>query len=207
MWGADRTKLHKVRIYLSCGAHRESHHRLVNKVKPVAKYANFWRENEKVCSVCGSHDHMCLDCKILDDDQHQLGRAKNYAVPADPKTVSAQRAGRYFFWRNFGKEYRPENRTRVTEPKPPRNPAQAWGSTHEWCCQLYAQLQAKQHFSTEVTAINNFSTMVQNLRNPDHAWWNALDTPVEQRAKDQLADTETSSLREFFMETALERYC
>jgi hypothetical protein len=26
------------------------------------------------------------------------------------------------------------------EPKPPRNPAQAWGSTHEWCCQLYAQL-------------------------------------------------------------------
>eukprot|EP01047_Picozoa_sp_COSAG01_P078890 COSAG01_NODE_14750_length_1414_cov_46.272243_1_plen_129_part_00 len=71
------------------------------------------------------------------------------------------------------------------EPKPPRNPTQAWGSTHEWCCQLYAQLQAKQHFSTEVTAINNFSTMVQNLRNPDHAWWNALDTPVEQRAKDR----------------------
>jgi hypothetical protein len=41
--------------------------------------------------------------------------------------------------------------------------------------------------------------MVQNLRNPDHAWWDALDKPVEQ----QLADTETSSLREFFMETAL----
>eukprot|EP01047_Picozoa_sp_COSAG01_P070406 COSAG01_NODE_10662_length_2109_cov_51.684577_1_plen_396_part_00 len=87
---------------------------LVNKVKPVAKYANFWRENEKVCSVCGSHDHMCLDCNILDDDQHQLGRAKNYAVPADPKSVSAKRAGRYFFWRNFGKEYRPENRVRPT---------------------------------------------------------------------------------------------
>jgi hypothetical protein len=34
-------------------------------------------------------------------------------------------------------------------------------------------------------------------------WWGALDKPVEQRAKDRLADTETSSLREFFMETAL----
>eukprot|EP01049_Picozoa_sp_SAG25_P006247 SAG25_NODE_461_length_7815_cov_3.109513_1_plen_1444_part_10 len=89
------------------------------------------------------------------------------------------------------------------ELKPPRNPAQAWGSTHEWCCQLYAQLQAKQQFSTQVTAINNFSTMVQNLRNPDHVWWGALDKPVEQRAKDRLANTETSSLREFFMETAL----
>eukprot|EP01047_Picozoa_sp_COSAG01_P108961 COSAG01_NODE_37858_length_497_cov_263.653266_1_plen_56_part_10 len=45
--------------------------------------------------------------------------------------------------------------------------------------------------------------MVQNLRNPDHTWWGALDKPVEQRAKDRLANTETSSLREFFMETAL----
>eukprot|EP01047_Picozoa_sp_COSAG01_P028311 COSAG01_NODE_1898_length_8965_cov_8.656366_3_plen_703_part_00 len=70
------------------------------------------RNNEKVCSACGSHDHMCLDCPILNDNQHPLGRAKNYAIPPDPNSTTAKRAGRYFFWRTMS-AYRPESRTRV----------------------------------------------------------------------------------------------
>jgi hypothetical protein len=56
---------------------------------------------------------MCLDCSILNDNQHPLGRAKNYAVPPDPNSTTAKRAGRYFFFRTMS-AYRPENRTRVT---------------------------------------------------------------------------------------------
>ena len=82
---------------------------LVKSIKPIAKYSKWWRENEKVCCVCGSTSHMCLDCTELDNPKSPFNRTDNYSVPPNPSNFAARKTAKYYFWRNMS-AFRPENR-------------------------------------------------------------------------------------------------
>eukprot|EP01047_Picozoa_sp_COSAG01_P071917 COSAG01_NODE_11296_length_1964_cov_2.070241_1_plen_654_part_11 len=86
--------------------------------------------------------------------------------------------------------------------KPLRNPTQDWSGAHEWCCQIYAMLQSKQMLSVNVTAANNFATIVKNFRDPEHPWWKAISDPIKTKTLERLAETSDAELRAFFIETA-----
>jgi hypothetical protein len=82
----------------------------IRKIKPEDKVAAWIRENESTCLACGSTEHSCLDCNILDNDEHDLGRAKRYSVPPNPESNDARKGGKYWWWRSM-KQFGPTNRT------------------------------------------------------------------------------------------------